>query len=112
MPFVMNKSLYPSRSMSKNKGPQLQPYASPNPKLNLSSVQERLYRGFCVNNELLPATLEEFRARRDDIENLIRGQAELARRKRKEMLSFINDFYRTTARTKSVERYFVKRCRS
>jgi len=88
------------------------PYASPNPKLRLSSVQERLYRGFCVNNELLPATLEEFQAKREDIETLIRGQAELSRSKRKEMLGFINDFYRTTARTKSVDRYLVKKCRS
>jgi len=87
------------------------PYASPNPTLRLSSVQERLYRGFCVNNDLLPATLEEFQAKRDDIENLIRDQAELSRPKRKEMLRFIDDFYRTTARTKSVDRYFVNRCR-
>jgi len=88
------------------------PYASPNPKLRLSSVQERLYRGFCVNNDHLPATLEEFQAKRDDIENLIRDQAELSGSKRREMLKFIGEFYRTIARTKSVDRYFVKRCRS
>lgn len=88
------------------------PYASPHPKLRLSSVQERLYRGFCVNNDLLPATLEKFRAKHDDVENLIRDQAELSRPKRKEMLRFIDEFYRTIARTKSVERYLVKKCRS
>jgi hypothetical protein len=87
------------------------PYATPNPTLRLSSVQERLYRGFCVNNDLLPATLEKFQAKRDDIEKLIRDQAELSRPKRKEMLKFINDFYRTIDRAKSVDRYLVGRCR-
>jgi len=88
------------------------PYATPNAKLRLSSVQERLYRGFCVNNDLLPATVEKFQAKRDDIEGLIRDQAELSRSKRNEMLGFIDAFYRTIARTKSIDRYLVKRCRS
>lgn len=87
------------------------PYAVPNAKLRLDSVRERLYRGFCANNELLPATLKKFQAQRDVIQALIRDQVGLSSGKRREMLRFISDFYRTIARTKSVERHFVKKCR-
>jgi len=86
------------------------PHATPNPKLRLDSVRERLYRGRCVNNELLPATLDKFQAKRDDIEGLIRDQAGLGRTKREEILRFVSDFYRKIASTKSVNRHFVSKC--
>lgn len=87
------------------------PHAQPNPKLRLESVQERLYRGRCVNNERLPGTLELFAERRPDIEALIREQAELSPAKRRDMLGYIDDFYRTISRPRSVERHFIKKCK-
>ena len=32
------------------------PYAEPNPRYNLRSVRQRLYKGLCKNNDLLPGT--------------------------------------------------------
>ncbi|MDH3552013.1 MAG: hypothetical protein OER22_05300 [Gammaproteobacteria bacterium] len=87
------------------------PYAAPNPKLRLDSVQDRLYRGRCVNNERLPTTFEKIVARRDDFEALIRDQAGLSRKMRSGMLRYVDEFYRTISRPKSVERHFIKKCK-
>ena len=44
-------------------------HAEPNPRFGISSVKVRLYRGRCVNNELLPATLQHFQDNRAEIED-------------------------------------------
>lgn len=87
------------------------PYAAPNPKLRLDSVRDRLYRGWCINNDRLPATFERFLAARKEIESLIEEQAGLSRKKRNELLKYLDSFYRTISSPKSVERHFINRCR-
>ena len=54
------------------------PYATPNPRFGLRNVKQRLYRGRCVNNEYVPATLEHFRDHREEIIDLI-NQGEIDR---------------------------------
>ena len=87
------------------------PYAEPNPKLRLYSVKERLYRGRCVNNHLLPATLDYFRSERDEMESIIRNQQELASKQRDEMLNYVATFYDDIDTSRRVERRLVKKCR-
>jgi hypothetical protein len=87
------------------------PYAVPNHTLRLDSVQDRLYRGWCINNERLPTTFARFLAVRGEIETLIEKQAGLSRKKRHDLLKYVDKFYRTISRPKSVERHFVDRCR-
>jgi hypothetical protein len=87
------------------------PYATPNPQLRLDSVQERLYRGFCANNERLPATLEVFRAKREEIEALVRDEVDLSTRKRRELLSYIDAFYRSVSNDRGVNRNLIRKCR-
>jgi len=86
------------------------PYAAPNPKLHLDSVQERRYRGRCVNNDLLPTTLEAFLAKRSDIESLVREQSELSRRKRNDLLTYIDQFYRSVSNSRGVNRNLIRKC--
>ncbi len=87
------------------------PYATPNPKIQLNSVEERLYRGFCINNALLPDTLEQFHSKRGEIESLIRGQPGLSSSSRKSMLRYINQFYSKISSERSVNRFIVATCR-
>jgi len=86
------------------------PHGFANPRFKLRSPRQRLYRGRCVNNDYLPATLELFRQRRDDIENLIQNQAELDQGHRKSMLSFISDFYETIDNPKKVRNRLIEKC--
>ena len=86
------------------------PHAAPNPRFKLRSPTQRLYRGRCVNNEHLPATLDLFRERRQAIEQLVNDQPELERGMKKTMLNFIGDFYKTIDNRKRLERNIVSRC--
>lgn len=86
-------------------------YATPNPKLRLDSVEDRLYRGFCANNELLPASLDLFRGKRDAIESLVETQTELSARKRTHILDMVAEFYEEIDNPRVVKRRLTGRCR-
>jgi len=86
------------------------PYAIPNYKLHLSDVKERLYRGRCVNNELLSQTFGKFIDARPEIESIVTEQEELASSKRREILLYIRKFFKTISSERAVNRHFVKRC--
>ncbi len=87
------------------------PHASPNPKLRLESVQERLYRGRCVNNDRIAGTLETFLGKREEIEALIRSQPGVSSRKRRELLGYINEFYRSVSNERRIDRNLIRRCK-
>jgi hypothetical protein len=86
------------------------PHAFPNPRFRLKSARERLYRGRCVNNEYLPATLNLFRERRQDIEKLIQDQPGLINETERSMLKFIEEFYDTIDDPKSLQRSIINKC--
>ena len=86
------------------------PHALPNPRFRLRSVAVRMYRGRCVNNDLLPATLQRFRERRAAIEDLIRNQAELSARTERRMLEYVAAFYETIDDPDRVRRELVDGC--
>ena len=86
------------------------PHAAPNPKLRLSSVQERLYRGRCVNNALLTETFDKLIGKRAEIEALISEQEGLSSSTRKDMRKYISSFFRTISSERAVNRDIIKRC--
>jgi len=86
------------------------PYAAANPRFKLRTVQQRLYRGRCRNNEHLPVSLQLFREHRSDFETLIREQEELSSGTRRKMLGFIEKFYDTIDSPKRTNKEIVKRC--
>lgn len=86
------------------------PHAAPNPRFKIRSPRQRVYRGRCVNNEYLPATLDLFRERRTAIEALIRGRQELEKKKSKSMLDFVEEFYETIDNPKRMSKSIVEKC--
>lgn len=86
------------------------PYAMPNPRFKLRNVRERLYRGRCMNNGRLPATLGYFREKRRDIEALIKNQQGLDNKTRRSMLQYVGQFYKTIDNPKSVDRQLISKC--
>lgn len=87
------------------------PHAAPNPRFELDSVKDRLFRGRCEFIEYLPESLALFRDKRAEIELLVEQQAELADRDKKNMLRYIGDFYDTIDNPKLVERLLVRKCK-
>jgi hypothetical protein len=86
------------------------PHAAPNPRFKLRSPRERLYRGRCENNDLLPATLDLFRERRAAIEQLINEQPEYIKGAKKSALRFIGDFYKTIDNERRIRRELIANC--
>ena len=86
------------------------PYAVPNEHFRIRNVRQRLYRGRCVNNEHVAASLRRFRDRRDSIYALVDEQVGLQSRVRKNLIRYIDGFYNLIDDPKDVERQIIKRC--
>ena len=79
-------------------------------RFKLRSVKSRLYRGRCMNNELLDETFAYFLEKEPAIRALINGQEGLEERDRNEVVRFINGFYEDIQNPKSIERKFINHC--
>lgn len=85
-------------------------HAEPNPRFGIPDVKVRLYRGRCVNNDLLPETLQRFRDKREEIEALIDNQPELTSTTRRNMLKYVDSFYGVIDKPRRVEYRIVDAC--
>lgn len=86
------------------------PYAEPNPKFRIRNVKKRVYRGRCVNNEHLAASLQTFKDNEEAIYALVEEQAGLKPKVRKEILRYIEDFYQLIDDPRDVERRMIDKC--
>lgn len=85
-------------------------HAAPNPRFGLRSVKERLYRGHCRNNELLPQALQHLRDKRPRIEALIQDQPELTGPTRRDLLRYVDTFYEVINDPRKVQKELVSEC--
>ena len=88
-------------------------YAIPSEKMNLASVRDRRYRGYCQNNEYIAENISGFNEHRDEIVQLVSTDIGLSNRQVKNNLKYINSFYRLIndedRLTKHVERFCLGR---
>lgn len=86
------------------------PYANANPAFGLRTVKQRLYRGRCVNNAHVKASVQKFMDEKLAIYALIADQQEFSDRTRKDLVSFVDKFYKLIENPDSIEKVFIKRC--
>jgi hypothetical protein len=86
------------------------PHAQANPDLGIRSVTQRVYRGRCINNYVLPETVARFQDKREDIFALIDSRIGLDDKNRKRVKKYIEDFYKTIDNPKYVQSRLVKKC--
>lgn len=87
-------------------------YAVPNELLGTEKVTERVYRGFPRTMEELQQTFDIFRAKKTEIIDLVNNCPYLQARNKKELVSFINDFYVTINSKKDVQAIFIDNART
>ncbi|MBL8542441.1 MAG: hypothetical protein JNJ63_01400 [Hyphomonadaceae bacterium] len=87
------------------------PYALAPEGLGISSVRQRVFRGYCSHNDALPAALDRFRARRDAIFALIEGETRLSESERRNARTFIQGFFEIIDDPGRVNRLMLQRCR-
>lgn len=86
------------------------PYAEPNPRYDLINVRQRLYKGECQNNDLLPDTLRHVQDKKDAIYGIIDTVPFLSLRSKRDVTRYLAAFYKRISKPKSANSRFVKRC--
>lgn len=87
------------------------PHASVGGRLPIKNVRQRLYRGFCQDDELLHATLARFQEIRPGITALYQSQEGLSSRSIKRTEKYYNDFYEIISDDKKIKRSLLDKCR-
>ena len=85
-------------------------YATPNPRFGLRSVRERLYRGRCVNNELVGPSTQAFIAQKQAIFDLVATNEYFDKGTRKKTTRFLENFYATIEDPKRLQANLIKKC--
>ena len=86
------------------------PYAGTNPAFRLSSVQDRLYRGICSNNDRLADTLQQFRDKKDDVYAILDEMTMLTGNSRNAARRFLSRFYDRIDDERYIQREFYDGC--
>jgi len=86
-------------------------YAIPPEELAIKSVTERLFRGYCRSKAEYERTFERFRQKKEAIYSLIGDFPYLEQRDKKEMLAFLDEFYRIIGNEREVQYFFLDNCR-
>jgi len=87
-------------------------YATVDPSLPIRRVRDRLYRGYCLPDDVYAPTFALFKAKRDSIYALYHDPiGQLLRGDRaKETLEYFDDFYQTINDPRYAKRQIIDRC--
>lgn len=87
------------------------PYAHPAPALQMSSTQERRYRGYCVEGmSYFEETFALFNAKKEAIYQLFQENTLLEKRYKKGISKYLDDFYKTINSLKASKKAFLYPC--
>ncbi len=88
-------------------------YATPDPSLPIKRVRDRLYRGFCAQNAEVPKVLTKFTEQKSAIYALYSDAlgSLMKPATAKETLEYFDEFYKSIATPKDVERKVLGDCR-
>jgi hypothetical protein len=86
-------------------------YAIPVPELEIPNVRQRLYRGFARTMEELQPGLQILKDKRQAIDSLIVNFEPLSAKNKKEMISYLNDFYTAIENEKNIKHLFIDNAR-
>lgn len=87
-------------------------YALPNELLGTETVTERVYRGFPRDMEELQATFDIYRKQKEAIISLIMNFTLLKEKTRKEIVTYLEDFYKTINDKRKVQSIFIDNART
>lgn len=86
------------------------PHATPNPQFRIRTVRQRLYRGRCLHNDYVAATVANYLDKREDLLQVVNDLAIAGDRSVKSMTNYMESFYKTLASETRVDRNMVKKC--
>lgn len=87
-------------------------YAVPSEQLGITSVTERLYRGFPRSMEELDEAITVFKSQKENIWSLINNCEWLSNRNKKEITGYLGEFYKCLDNKSVVKSIFIDNARS
>jgi hypothetical protein len=89
------------------------PYATANETLGITSVRERLYRGFCRSNEVMQAIRNEYISKENDINGVIkRYQNSFDPREFASLTKYMDEFFNTLKSDAKFKFNIMDKCRT
>jgi len=86
------------------------PHASPNPRFNLANVKRRLYRGRCLHNDFVNATVSSYQNKREEILQVLNEVLAVSDKSVSRMTRYIEQFYKILDSERKVNKEFIKKC--
>lgn len=86
-------------------------YAAPDEQLGTESVRDRVYRGYARTMDELNAALDVFRKQKDNIYAVINNCGLLYPTTKKEMTSYLDQFYEAISKQENIQRIFIEYAR-
>jgi len=86
------------------------PYARPETGLGIDNVRQRLYQGFCVNNNHIEASIAEFLQARTELYALVADLKPMDSSVRVRLASYMDEFYETIGDQQAVKQELIDRC--
>jgi len=86
------------------------PYQEPDRERGVERLGQRVYRGYCVNNEFVDGSIAAFQKARQDLYTLVAEQAELEPTVRENIARYMDGFYEIVSDPQEVERAITGAC--
>jgi hypothetical protein len=86
-------------------------YAVPDSSLELKTVRERLYRGVCIDESQVKEAAERYKKAKEAIYNVYNSSPYLDQATRKNIISYLDDFFQTIEDEKRMKRQILDVCR-
>jgi len=87
------------------------PYAVPPEQLKVTSVTQRLYRGYCVSTDQMPAVIAEYKAHKAEMMAVIESDPRLNATFKGKTTRFLDGFFTLLDDPARVDSQIVKKCR-
>jgi len=85
-------------------------YAHPDGSLRISRVTQRLYRGFCLDPEILSGAIQTIRSHQSDFSKIIDNLPVLSKREKKKTNRFLERFFDEAENGEKMLKKFEQRC--
>jgi len=85
-------------------------YAHPDPSLPIKRVRHRLYRGFCMNPDILREALAEITSRKNDVLGIIEDLPLLSEKEKAKQTGYLEKFFVKAEDENKLIQYFEKKC--
>ena len=87
------------------------PYAAPDDSLPLRSVKQRLYRGFCASNSLLPDAIAQIQVGRVELTALFEDSTFLSSPAKRGAIHYLDAFFEILEDPKKLKKRILDDCR-